>query len=71
MPDKDTPPPGTGESIGRSGEDIASEESEAGGVDLGKRGVSGRPSGGATARKTSSIDPQEPIDAESPNTPGR
>ncbi len=71
MPDKNTPPPGTGQSIGRSGEDIAREETEAGGVDHGKRGVSGRPSGGATARKTSSIDPQEPIDPASPTTPGR
>ncbi len=72
MPNEDKfPPPGTGESISQSGEDTARDEAEPGGVDFGKRGVSQRPSGGGTARKTSSIDPQEPIDDESPNLPGR
>ncbi len=71
MRDDDTPPAGTGESISRRGEDIASDEEEAGRVDQGTRGVSGRPSGGSTARHSSGIDPQEPIDADSPNTPQR
>ncbi len=70
MPDSDDrfPPPGVGESIGRRGEDIAKSEKEPGRVDLGTDD-SGRPAAGATQRLKTGIDPQDPVDDESPNLP--
>ncbi len=65
-----TPPPGTGESINTSGEENAKSEAEPGGVDQGTHPESGRPAGGSTQRKKTGIDPQEPIDPESPNLTG-
>lgn len=65
-----TPPPGTGESINKRGEENAMDEAEPGSVDQGTHPESGRPAGGATQRRKTGIDPQEPIDPESPNLTG-
>jgi hypothetical protein len=64
-------PLGVGVSTTRRGEDIAKEESQPGHHDAGTRGVSQRPAGTSSAERATGIDPQEPIDENSPNlTPG-
>jgi hypothetical protein len=66
----DLVPEGTGQSSTRRGEDVAREEgTDAGRYDTGTKGESQRPTGGTTARASTSIDPQEPIDPESPHMP--
>ncbi len=70
MKDDRFPPPGTGESTTRRGEDIAKSEEEPGSVDLGEDDA-GRPAGGSTARMKTGIDPQDPVDPKSPNIPPR
>jgi hypothetical protein len=59
-----------GKSTTRRGEDVAKEEREAGRYDTGTKGKSGRPTGKSTARDSTGVAPQEPIDKESP-TPKR
>lgn len=63
--DPDFPPEGVGESMGRRGEDIVKEEGKAPGhIDLGTKGATERPYGTSTARASTGIDPQDPIDEE-------
>jgi len=62
-------PHGTGDSGARGGEDVASEESESGRYDTEQQGETGRPAGKSTMRDSTSIDPQEPIDDDSPTLP--
>jgi hypothetical protein len=68
-PDDARLPSGTvGESITDRGEDIADRDGkEAGRQDTGVQGESQRPTGTSTARDVTGVDPQEPIDPESPN----
>ena len=57
-----------GESITRRGEDVVKEEGkEPGRYDGPPQGESQRPTGGSTAGGTTGVDPQDPIDEESPN----
>ena len=62
-------PFGTGDSENRSAEDVASGESEAGRHDTGTQGQTDRPTGESTMRDSTSIDPKEPIDEDSPTLP--
>jgi hypothetical protein len=60
-------PDGVGESTTRRGEDVAAQEGqEPGRYDSGTQGQSERPYGGSTARDSSGVDPQEPIDDSMP-----
>ncbi len=70
-PDKESDSPkGVGESTTRRGEDVSDDESkEAGRKDTGKEGEAQRPTGESSARDSTSIDPQGPIDEESPVLP--
>ena len=57
-----------GESIGRRGEDVSKDEGkEPGRFDGPAQGESQRPTGGSTARDSTGVNPQEPIDDDSPN----
>lgn len=57
-----------GDSITRSGEDIRGKTGkEAGRHEMGTKGATDRPMGGSTARDSTGIDPQDPIDPDSPN----
>lgn len=47
-------------------EDIAAHEDEAGRKDTGTQGPTNRPTGTSTARDYTSIDPNEPLDDDSP-----
>lgn len=58
-----------GDSESRRGEDIARTESEAGRQTVGTKGQSQRPHGTSTASDSTGINPQEPIDEESPELP--
>ena len=62
-------PHGTGDSENRSAEDVAGGEQEAGRHNTGTDGQSGRPTGESTMRDSTSVDPQEPIDEDSPTLP--
>ncbi|MEJ7802095.1 MAG: hypothetical protein WKH68_01800 [Candidatus Limnocylindria bacterium] len=62
-------PQGVGESGQRGAEDVAAEESEPGRYDTGETSSAGRPAGESTMRDATSVDPQEPIDEESPTLP--
>ncbi|MCX9193342.1 hypothetical protein C3Y87_18425 [Carbonactinospora thermoautotrophica] len=62
-------PLGVGESITRRGEDIAEHEHEPGRVTEGTKGPTERPYGTSTAEDSTGVDPQEPIDEESPTLP--
>lgn len=65
-------PQGVGESTSRRAEDVAQQESEPGHHDAGTQGASQRPAGTASAERATGVDPQNPIDPDSPNlTPGR
>jgi hypothetical protein len=56
-----------GESITRRGEDVVNDEGkEPGRHDGPPQGESQRPTGSSTARGSTGVDPQEPIDDESP-----
>jgi hypothetical protein len=60
-------PEGVGESTTRRGEDVASQEGkEPGRYDSGTKGQSDRPYGGSTARDSTGVDPQDPIDDSAP-----
>jgi len=62
------PPDGVGESMTRRGEDVVEDEGkEAGRHDAGTQGETERPVGTSTARDSTGVDPQDPIDPESPN----
>jgi len=57
-----------GESTTRRGEDVADEEGKEPGRYSGPpQGESQRPTGGSTARDSTGVDPQEPVDDSSPN----
>jgi hypothetical protein len=57
-----------GESTTRRGEDVSGQEGkEPGRSDGPQQGESQRPTGSSTARDSTGIDPQDPIDDDSPN----
>jgi hypothetical protein len=56
-----------GESTTRRGEDAAAEGKEPGRDDGPAQGESQRPTGTSTARDSTGVDPQEPIDGDSPS----
>ncbi len=57
-----------GESTTRRGEDVADEEGkEPGRYDGAPQGESQRPTGSSTARDSTGVDPQEPVDDSSPH----
>jgi hypothetical protein len=56
-----------GESITRRGEDVIEEGKEPGRSDGPAQGESQRPTGTSTARDSTGVDPQEPIDDDSPS----
>lgn len=60
---------GVGESISRRAEDIARAEDEPGREDAGTKGASDRPVGVSTPDDVSGVDPQGPIDDDSPTMP--
>ncbi len=68
MSDDRFPPPGTGESMSKRGEDTAKENHEEGRTEMEDTGA-GRPAGGSTARMKTSIDPQDPKHSDSPKNP--
>ncbi|GAC1654215.1 MAG: hypothetical protein NVS4B3_17960 [Gemmatimonadaceae bacterium] len=63
--------PGDPKAVGKSttgrGETASTHTNEAGRKDLGTKGKSGRPVGTSTARDSTGVDPQDPIDSKSPN----
>ena len=65
------PAPDHPETAGKSrrprGETERKAGPEPGRRDAGRKGPSARPTGKSTARDTTSIDPQDPIDPRSPN----
>ena len=68
MPNDDVDSKGTGDSTSRSGEDIREHEGkEPGRQDIAPTGGAQRPAGTSTARDSTGVDPQDPIDEESPN----
>jgi len=63
----DLTPAGTGQSSTRRAEDVARQEGkEPGQYDTGTQGESERPTGESSARSSTGVDPQDPIDEESP-----
>jgi len=63
-------PEHAGKSTTRRGEDVPKEEGkEAGRQDAGAKGESARPAGTSTARDSTGVGPQDPIDEESPRLP--
>lgn len=63
----DLTPEGAGQSSTRRGEEVSGQEGkEAGRHDTGTQGESQRPTGTSTARDSTGVDPQEPIE-ESPS----
>lgn len=61
-------PLGVGTSTSRRGEDVADQETpQPGHHDTGPKGASQRPSGTSSAERVTGIDPQEPIDEDSPD----
>jgi len=57
-----------GQSSTRRGEDVSAEEGkEPGRYDGAAQGESQRPTGSSTARDSTGVDPQEPVDADSPD----
>lgn len=64
-------PEGVGDSIAHRGENMIEEEGkEAGRYDTGTQGPTNRPVGESTARDSTGVNPQEPIDDSSPVLPG-
>ncbi len=69
-PDVDATPAGVGESSTRRGEDVTADEGgEEGREDAGTQGPSQRPVGTSNPTDSTGIDPQGPIDEESPTAP--
>ena len=64
------PTKGVGESTTRRGEDVIKEEGSEEGrhPNQGTKGAD-RPFGGSDARDATGVDPQEPMDKDSPNIP--
>ena len=60
-------PKDVGKTTSRRGEDVAKQEKEPGRKDLGSKGKTNRPVGTSTARDSTGVDPQDPIDPSSPN----
>lgn len=60
-------PDRVGKSVRPGGESEKAREPEPGREDAAPQGPTGRPSGTSTARDSTGIDPQEPIDPRSPN----
>ncbi len=60
-------PHDVGQSEQRGGEEMGGDEP--GRHDTGDQGQTGRPTGEASMRSATSIDPQEPIDEDSPTLP--
>lgn len=57
-----------GESTTRRGEDVAAQDGkDAGRMDGPAQGQSQRPTGTSTARDSTGVDPQEPVDPDSPD----
>jgi hypothetical protein len=64
-------PEGVGESVAHHGENMIEEEGkEPGRYDTGVDEKTGRPYGKSTARDATGVDPQEPIDEDSPTLTG-
>jgi hypothetical protein len=62
------PAENAGQSTAARGEDIMDRDGkEAGRQDTGTQGASQRPTGTSTARDVTGVNPQDPIDPESPN----
>jgi hypothetical protein len=62
------PAENAGQSTAARGEDIMDRDGkEAGRQDTGTQGASERPTGTSTARDVTGVNPQDPIDPESPN----
>ncbi len=59
----------SGTSLQRGAEDVAEDEDETGREDLGEKGESERPYGVSEPRAATGVDPQGPIDPESPYLP--
>jgi hypothetical protein len=68
--DQEGDPKNVGKSTTRRGEDVSKQEDESGRFHLGHKGKSERAHGTSTARDSTGVDPQEPIDKNSP-TPKR
>jgi hypothetical protein len=62
-------PQDAGKSTGSRGEDVKKRSQEAGRQDAGTAGPTDRPVGTSTARDSTGVDPQEPIDPSSPDLP--
>jgi hypothetical protein len=60
-------PKNVGRSLGRHGESISKRDDEPGHEASGTKGKSDRPVGKSSARDSTGIDPQDPIDPDSPN----
>jgi len=60
-------PKNVGKSLGRHGESISKRDHESGHKAAGKQGGTDRPVGTSTARDSTGIDPEDPIDPKSPN----
>ena len=59
----------SGESENRGAEEVAHEDDDPGRETLGTKGASDRPYGESTPRDATGVDPQGPIDPESPYLP--
>lgn len=62
-------PHGVGDSGQRGAEDVSRDESEPGRFDTGVDERTERPAGESDMRGATSVDPQDPIDDESPTLP--
>lgn len=64
-------PPAPGmQDINRRAEDVAKKDTEPGRQDQGTKGSTDRPAGTSTQRDHTGVNPQEPIDPESPDLIG-
>ncbi len=66
--DDRNPPPGTGENLTTPGEEVAKDQTEPGHHDAEGTGKD-RPAGRSSARLGTSVDPQDPVDPQSPHLP--
>ena len=57
----------SGKSVGRRGEDVRKQESEPGRYRTKPARLGDRPGGKSTARDSTGVDPQDPIDPRMPN----
>ncbi|MDQ2817811.1 MAG: hypothetical protein M3T49_06310 [Candidatus Eremiobacteraeota bacterium] len=68
--DKPDSSKGAGDSQTRRGEDVSGQKKEVGRQDTGKHGQTDRPKGESDMRDKTGVDPQDPIDPDSPNLIG-